>query len=362
MLKDLYVREAKCGGYCTEVITFFPREFEQSEDKGDFGGHATRMGNDNIRKTTPKSPEHSSHSSISSGIDTGSSADIYSSSSSSASDDEEIISDDSEFDDQLSSDSSDSVFDETSNNKNTTTTSFSSSSSLYSSTTSYSSFLASRRRQHSLPSSVNMASQTQPQAFRRFSQAASPAHFKESRSTMTNGATYNSINSHANSSISLTEETSHKSNYCDSTASSYFTANGTSSTANNGSSSGATAQAHSNVRTDAHSSSIPVQVLVYTVTPDNSLYLGQDSVTNMAHQIAECRGTAGTNAEYVIKIAEFIRKFIPEDNDEYLFALDAKIRERLYRQIDSQRTSGSLSDVVVDYCAGRIPIDADVSI
>lgn len=90
----------------------------------------------------------------------------------------------------------------------------------------------------------------------------------------------------------------------------------------------------------------PVQVLLYTATPDNSLYLGTDTLSNMAHEIVYSKGTAGTNVEYVIKIAEFVRKYIPEDNDEYLFALDGKIREELFRRINLQRTELNIMERV----------------
>ena len=73
----------------------------------------------------------------------------------------------------------------------------------------------------------------------------------------------------------------------------------------------------------------PVQVLTYTVTPDNDMYLGPAGFTDMARQIATASGSAGSNVEYVTKMAEFVRSYIPEDNDSYLFELDRMVREQV---------------------------------
>ncbi|KAK6181382.1 hypothetical protein SNE40_009242 [Patella caerulea] len=67
-------------------------------------------------------------------------------------------------------------------------------------------------------------------------------------------------------------------------------------------------------------------VLCYTATNDNILYLGPTSYLDMASQVVSARGKAGSNVEYVTKIAEYVKAFIPEDNDEHLFSLDKEIR------------------------------------
>ncbi|XP_005099222.1 uncharacterized protein LOC101848590 [Aplysia californica] len=83
----------------------------------------------------------------------------------------------------------------------------------------------------------------------------------------------------------------------------------------------------------------PIQALVYTATPDNDLYLGPGDITSMAQQISTASGSTGTNVEYVTKIADYVRQYIPEDNDTHLFALDAKIREEVYKQHAKRRLS-----------------------
>lgn len=98
------------------------------------------------------------------------------------------------------------------------------------------------------------------------------------------------------------------------------------------------------------SSHLPVQVLLYTATSDNDLYLGPDDIASMARQIVSASGTAGSNVEYVTKIADYVRKYIPEDLDSHLFVLDAKVREEVYRQqaMDATRLQLGLADLSRD--------------
>lgn len=63
------------------------------------------------------------------------------------------------------------------------------------------------------------------------------------------------------------------------------------------------------------------KVLVYTATSDNELYLGPGDMDTMAIEIVAAHGNSGPNAEYVIRIADYIRQNIPEDNDTHLFTL-----------------------------------------
>ncbi|BFZ07419.1 hypothetical protein BsWGS_10458 [Bradybaena similaris] len=86
------------------------------------------------------------------------------------------------------------------------------------------------------------------------------------------------------------------------------------------------------IDTEDRVSSFPIQVLLYTATPDNDLYLGPADISTMARQIVNASGSAGSNVEYVTKTADFVRKYIPEDQDSHLFSLDAKVREEVYKQ------------------------------
>ncbi|XP_041352383.1 putative glutathione-specific gamma-glutamylcyclotransferase 2 [Gigantopelta aegis] len=72
-----------------------------------------------------------------------------------------------------------------------------------------------------------------------------------------------------------------------------------------------------------------VPVLVFTATEDNPCYLGDADLPQMSKQIVTAKGHAGSNVEYVTKIADYVRNHIPEDNDEHLFDLDTKVRDDL---------------------------------
>lgn len=71
-----------------------------------------------------------------------------------------------------------------------------------------------------------------------------------------------------------------------------------------------------------------ISVLCFTATPNNPHYLGPCDIELMAEQIACTGGSCGPNSEYVLRLARFIRKNIPEDEDAFLFALDAKIKAK----------------------------------
>lgn len=80
----------------------------------------------------------------------------------------------------------------------------------------------------------------------------------------------------------------------------------------------------------------PCDVLVYMATERNPLYVGPVSENEdtdlecIADTVVRTRGTAGPNSEYVTRLADYIRKHIPEERDEHLFNLDNKIRNKIY--------------------------------
>ena len=48
-----------------------------------------------------------------------------------------------------------------------------------------------------------------------------------------------------------------------------------------------------------------------------------------ACQVVKCAGVSGSNAEYVTRLADFVRRHIPRDDDDELFQLDAHVRRLL---------------------------------
>ncbi|CAN7995166.1 unnamed protein product [Ixodes hexagonus] len=73
----------------------------------------------------------------------------------------------------------------------------------------------------------------------------------------------------------------------------------------------------------------PVPALVYVALPGNPLYLGPASVSALSDQIATSRGPSGSNAEYVLKLARFMREEVPGVWDEHLFDLESSLLRRL---------------------------------
>ncbi|XP_060771761.1 glutathione-specific gamma-glutamylcyclotransferase 1 isoform X2 [Neoarius graeffei] len=65
-----------------------------------------------------------------------------------------------------------------------------------------------------------------------------------------------------------------------------------------------------------------VQALVYIATEDNPTYLGPASLEEIAAQIAVCKGEAGHNIEYLLRLAEFMRQSCPGVDDPHLFSLE----------------------------------------
>ena len=45
--------------------------------------------------------------------------------------------------------------------------------------------------------------------------------------------------------------------------------------------------------------------------------------------MTECRGAAGHNIEYVIRLADFFRDHLPEVHDDHLFSLEASVRQHM---------------------------------
>lgn len=66
----------------------------------------------------------------------------------------------------------------------------------------------------------------------------------------------------------------------------------------------------------------PVQALLYIATTDNPLYLGPASPEEIGIQIAVCRGKTGHNLEYLLQLAEFMRRNCPQVEDHHLFSVE----------------------------------------
>jgi cation transport protein ChaC len=74
------------------------------------------------------------------------------------------------------------------------------------------------------------------------------------------------------------------------------------------------------------------RVLTFTALVDNALYLGPIDVDRLADDVIASSGSSGHNVEYVVRLADYVRDNLPEDDDEHLFDLDRKIREKLIQR------------------------------
>lgn len=79
------------------------------------------------------------------------------------------------------------------------------------------------------------------------------------------------------------------------------------------------------------SSSTPLNdrkdALLYIAVPENRHWLGAAPLPDIAKQILECHGSSGSNAEYLLRLAEFMREEIPEALDDHLFSLERLVRK-----------------------------------
>ncbi|XP_074854955.1 glutathione-specific gamma-glutamylcyclotransferase 1 [Carettochelys insculpta] len=66
----------------------------------------------------------------------------------------------------------------------------------------------------------------------------------------------------------------------------------------------------------------PILALVYIATPQNPTYLGPASEEDIAAQIIVSSGRAGHNIEYLLRLADFMRYFCPQVEDEHLFSIE----------------------------------------
>lgn len=71
----------------------------------------------------------------------------------------------------------------------------------------------------------------------------------------------------------------------------------------------------------------PFTVAVYFAPVGNPWYLGPASLDQMAREIASRSGPKGHNSEYLLRLAETVRNIIPEQKDDHLFELEAKVKE-----------------------------------
>ncbi|XP_034835836.1 putative glutathione-specific gamma-glutamylcyclotransferase 2 [Maniola hyperantus] len=83
---------------------------------------------------------------------------------------------------------------------------------------------------------------------------------------------------------------------------------------------------HSSIDINHNSIDSKKDALLYIAVPENRHWLGAAPLPDIAKQILECRGSSGSNVEYLLKLADFMREEIPEALDEHLFSLERLVK------------------------------------
>ena len=94
---------------------------------------------------------------------------------------------------------------------------------------------------------------------------------------------------------------------------------------------------------------ISFPVLLFTATEDNSLFMGPESLEDIARQISGCRGPCGHNIEYVTRLEHYMKEHIPEEKDEHLFGLVKSIKDELSKH------GLDMESVIYDAKCHRVP-------
>ncbi|KAM0733851.1 Glutathione-specific gamma-glutamylcyclotransferase 1 [Formica fusca] len=89
-------------------------------------------------------------------------------------------------------------------------------------------------------------------------------------------------------------------------------------------------------------------VIIYIATNKNEQWLGEASLQTIARQITECSGPSGHNVEYLLRLADFMHRYLPEAHDEHLFTLEMLVRSRIKEENMCLATLMGNRDFVID--------------
>ncbi|CAG5109549.1 Oidioi.mRNA.OKI2018_I69.chr2.g4069.t1.cds [Oikopleura dioica] len=73
----------------------------------------------------------------------------------------------------------------------------------------------------------------------------------------------------------------------------------------------------------------PIPALVYTATTENYYFTGKQSMEELSDIIANASGLAGPNTEYLFRLAEWQREFLPLVEDDHLYELTRMTKEKI---------------------------------
>lgn len=89
-------------------------------------------------------------------------------------------------------------------------------------------------------------------------------------------------------------------------------------------------------------------VVIYIATNKNEQWLGEASLQTIARQITESSGPSGHNVEYLLRLAEFMHRYLPEAHDEHLFTLEMLVRSQIKEKSMCLVTLMGNRDFVID--------------
>jgi len=72
-------------------------------------------------------------------------------------------------------------------------------------------------------------------------------------------------------------------------------------------------------------------IIIYVATHDNESFAGPSpngGLSLIVDQIIDAVGPSGTNREYVYQLADAMRRYFPDQNDEHLFEIENLLKER----------------------------------
>ncbi|KZC05462.1 Cation transport regulator-like protein 1, partial [Dufourea novaeangliae] len=98
-------------------------------------------------------------------------------------------------------------------------------------------------------------------------------------------------------------------------------------------------------------------VVIYIATNRNEHWLGEAPLHHIAGQIFECTGPSGHNIEYLLRLAEFMHRYLPEAHDEHLFTLELLVRSQIKERNMCLRTLMGDRDFYIDIDNDEIDVD-----
>ncbi|KAG0199132.1 Cation transport regulator-like protein 2 [Mortierella sp. GBA30] len=90
------------------------------------------------------------------------------------------------------------------------------------------------------------------------------------------------------------------------------------------------------------------KAIVYIGSTDNSEFAGPAPLDLIAKQIYRSYGPSGPNMDYLLNLAHALRMVAPHGNDQHLFELEAKVKELMRQDAESQEAYDlMLSKIIV---------------